>query len=510
MRRHGHDRAGAIGHHDIVGDPDGNARAIDGIDGIRANEHAGLFLVCRRALDLALPCRLVLVCRHGIPALIRRQLVDQRVLGGQHHKRRSPQGVGPGGKDLERIPGFRPERHLRAFAAPDPVLLHGLDPLGPLDLSIVEQLVGIRGGLEKPLVQLFFDHGRIAALAVAVVAPHLLAGQRRITARAEIDRRKLAIDKAHLVHFHKEPLGPAIVAGQAGHSLAPPVKHRSHGPELLAHVLDVLDRPFVGMDAALAGCVLSRQAKGIKAHRKEHIVPVHAQIACPRIRRRHGIPVPNVQVPTGIGQHGHRIVLFLSRIDVRVIQLVLVPFFLPLWFDRGRIVLFCHDPLPGPYDQLGLDRRDPQALHGKIPFASGTKGTLRGTTLVEADRVHPLPLDAGNGGCRRRLHHNGLNDAVPRRVRPCTALLDGALPRFHRNAALYEDGLLVLFITFTDAPRPCSLRLSGQHAPLPETRIAYESTRPHRRPQIVVELRGLEPLTLSMPLRCAPSCATAP
>ena len=44
------------------------------------------------------------------------------------------------------------------------------------------------------------------------------------------------------------------------------------------------------------------------------------------------------------------------------------------------------------------------ALHAEIPFVSGTKGTLRGTTLVEGrDLAHPLPLDADNGGSRRRL-----------------------------------------------------------------------------------------------------------
>ncbi len=60
---HSHDRARAVGHQHIVRDPDRDARLIDRVDGIRAGEHAGLFLVHRFALDIRLtrgllPCRL--------------------------------------------------------------------------------------------------------------------------------------------------------------------------------------------------------------------------------------------------------------------------------------------------------------------------------------------------------------------------------------------------------------------------------------------------------------------
>ena len=45
VRGHGHDRAGAVAHQHVVGDPDRDALAVDRVDGVGAGEDAGLFLV---------------------------------------------------------------------------------------------------------------------------------------------------------------------------------------------------------------------------------------------------------------------------------------------------------------------------------------------------------------------------------------------------------------------------------------------------------------------------------
>ena len=90
------------------------------------------------------------------------------------------------------------------------------------------------------------------------------------------------------------------------------------------------------------------------------------------------------------------------------------------------------------------------------------------------------------------------------------ALLVDALPRFHPFAALCEDGLLLLFSTF--APhRLVAYWVTDGVLNSDKNRLSLPSD--HVKRQAIpglVELRGLEPLTLSMPLRCAPSCATAP
>ena len=63
------------------------------------------------------------------------------------------------------------------------------------------------------------------------------------------------------------------------------------------------------MDVALDGSILGRQAKGVKAHREQDVVAVHAHVARAGIRRRHRIPVTDMQIAGGIGQHGQGIVL---------------------------------------------------------------------------------------------------------------------------------------------------------------------------------------------------------
>ena len=45
MGRYCHDRAGTVRDQHIVGNPDGNPVAVDGIDGVSAGKDAGLFIV---------------------------------------------------------------------------------------------------------------------------------------------------------------------------------------------------------------------------------------------------------------------------------------------------------------------------------------------------------------------------------------------------------------------------------------------------------------------------------
>ena len=133
VRRHGHDGAGAVAHQHVVGDPDGDALAVDRVDGIGAGEDAGLLLVGGRALDLALAGGLGRVRLHRGALLGVVIGVHQRMLRRQHHEGRAPQRVGPRGEDLQRVAGLRVEDDLGALAAADPVGLHGLDALGPVD-----------------------------------------------------------------------------------------------------------------------------------------------------------------------------------------------------------------------------------------------------------------------------------------------------------------------------------------------------------------------------------------
>ena len=75
----------------------------------------------------------------------RGQLLDQRVLGRQHDVGHAEDRVDARGEDRDlqvRLPVDR-DVELDALGAADPVALHRLDALGPVDLREVQQLVGV-------------------------------------------------------------------------------------------------------------------------------------------------------------------------------------------------------------------------------------------------------------------------------------------------------------------------------------------------------------------------------
>ncbi len=147
------------------------------------------------------------------------------MLGGQHHEGHAEGGVGAGGEDLDAMVGAgHGHLELGALGPADPVALHDLDPLGPLQvLQVGQQLVGVGGDAEEPLLQVLFDHQVTAALA-GPVRPHLLIGQHRGTPRAPIDRRLFAIGQPRFQEAQEDDLVEAHIEGVvAAHHPAPVV-----------------------------------------------------------------------------------------------------------------------------------------------------------------------------------------------------------------------------------------------------------------------------------------------
>ena len=241
---HGHDRAGAVGHQDIVGNPDRDALAVDRVRGKAAAEDAGFFFVSRQALDVALAPRLRAIGLHRRSLRRGRQFFDQRMFRRQHHERCAPQRIGPRGEHLDREDligdaAGRLEGDARAFAAADPVGLQHLHPFRPRHAAEIQQLFGVVCDLEEPLVQFLLDDRRAAALAVAIFTPNLLARQGGVALRAEVHGRERAIGQPCFVQTQKEPLGPFVVIRVTRDRLMIPGKHGGHRTQLFAHVLDV-------------------------------------------------------------------------------------------------------------------------------------------------------------------------------------------------------------------------------------------------------------------------------
>ncbi len=212
VRRDGHDGAGAVAHQDVVGDEDGDLLAVDGVGGVGAGEDAGLVLGLGLPLDVGLRGGLGAVGGDGLggggvpagPHVVgalgpggRGELVDQRVLGGQHHVARAEQRVGARGEDGDVLAVDR-EVDAGALGAADPVALLQLDGLGPVQLlQVLQQTVGVRRDPHVPLAQLGLEDGEVAALGAAV-GGDLLVGQDGAQAGAPVDGRVGGIGQAVL------------------------------------------------------------------------------------------------------------------------------------------------------------------------------------------------------------------------------------------------------------------------------------------------------------------------
>ncbi len=215
------------------------------------------------------------------------------------------------------------ERHLRSVAPPDPVALHLLDRVGPVEqVEVVEESVGVGGDAHHPLLQRPFEHGEVAALA-APLGRDLLVGQHRSEARAPVDgglgdvREPLRVEVvALLVGGHRpprprvagravagleqgdeltdrpgapflgvvprvedlqeDPLRPAVVGDVGRRDAAARVVAQAERPELAAHGGDVRLGRLPGVSPGLHRVLLGGEAEGVVAHRVQDVVSAHS------------------------------------------------------------------------------------------------------------------------------------------------------------------------------------------------------------------------------------------
>ncbi len=99
MRGDGHDRAGAVAHEDVVGDPDRDLLIVDRIDRVRAGEDAGLAFGEIGAFEVALVGDFGFVFLDGVAVLGRGEFVDERMFRRKDHVGRAEKRVGPRGED---------------------------------------------------------------------------------------------------------------------------------------------------------------------------------------------------------------------------------------------------------------------------------------------------------------------------------------------------------------------------------------------------------------------------
>ena len=254
------------------------------------------------------------------------------MVGREDHERGPEQGVGSRREHRDRT-GGRVEVDARSGRPSDPVALHRLQGVGPVEpVEVVDQSVGIRRDAHHPLAHRALEHGEVATIT-ATVGGDFLVGDDRAEPRAPVDRRfgdvgqALRVDDrgafgrrqrrpgppirrrpgASLVlgdelgdrprpagvtigrrgvgvvprveDAGEDPLRPLVVPGVGRLDGAPHVVAHPQPAQLLAVVDDVRRRRDGRVLAGLHGKLLGGQAEGVEAHGVQHVATGHPLIA---------------------------------------------------------------------------------------------------------------------------------------------------------------------------------------------------------------------------------------
>ena len=265
---HRHDRPGAVGHEDVVGQEDGDGHAGEGVHDPAAGGDTALVQGCARghSVDLAAAGHLRPEGVHVSLPVRCGQLVDTGVFRRDDGERDAEGGVGTRGEHHERfdvasgvavIVGYC-EAELGTFGASDPVALHDLDLFGPVHgVHVVQELLGVVGDPVEPLLHVA-ALDQVSRAFAGAVAEYLLVGQHGLAAGTPVDRSGVAVDEAGFVELQEDPLRPAHVGRIVAADHASPVVDRADATQRSREGLDVgfgVD-PRVG--ACLDGGVLGR------------------------------------------------------------------------------------------------------------------------------------------------------------------------------------------------------------------------------------------------------------
>ena len=263
------------------------------------------------------------------------------MLWSQNHKSNTKSSIGTGGKYPDLLFLYsgvvKGKGNLSALALAYPVPLHYFYPLWPVNAIMFHKLIGIFGDAEEPLLQISPTHCGTTALTEAP-AHYLFISQHRLAVGAPVNRSLAPISQISIVKLQEEPLCPLVVLRQAGNYLSTPVVDSAYALELTAHVFDILHRPGKGMNAPLDSGILGGQTKGIETHRVKYIITLQSLKSGVNIRWCHGIPVPDMEVARGIGEHSQCIKFGAGVILSNFVEPILGPLLLPLLLYFLRVI----------------------------------------------------------------------------------------------------------------------------------------------------------------------------
>ena len=413
MARDTHDRAGPVAHQHVVAHVDGDPRiGIGGVQervqGIGPGGDPGLLLGEVRAVQLGLHGGLLPVGVHGGALLRARDHVDQGVLGREHHEGDPVQRVGPGREHLDAdvVPLDR-EADLRPLGAADPLALHGLDRLRPVQpLEVVDEPVRVGRDPQHPLLE-GAAHARVVPALTAPV-DHLLVGEDRLELLAPPDGDLGLVDEATVVEPGEDPLRPAVVVGRAGRELTVPVVAEADRLHLAPEGGDVRLRGHRGVLPGLDRVLLGRQPERVVPHGVQDVEALHPLPARDDVGADVADGVPDVEPrPGGVGEHVEHVVLGALRVEALVPRPggaegpVLQPVLLPAGLELARFVSLTHGEGGGARTSpAGLEALRAQRIvrPRSAPPHSGRNSTAGGGPGPSLPTVPRIGLGRVDGG----------------------------------------------------------------------------------------------------------------
>ena len=327
MSGDGHDRSGAVAHENVVGNPNRDFLAVDGIDRQSPCENAAFVFREIRTIEVAFARDSGAVFFYGLLALRCCDARNKRMLGSEDHVGRAKKGVRARGENGDRFfAALGGEPDLGTFAASDPIFLEKLDALGPIEtVQSFDQAVGKGRDAEHPLAEWPPLDGKSTNFALAI--HDFLVGQNSAEFRAPVDwhfgdisetdvilvvagvcgdrfRAVRGWVEPSIVELKKNPLGPLDITWIGRADLAIPVVAEADGLELPTEIIDIAGRGDARMLAGFDGVLLCWQTECIPTHRVKHVVALHAVEAGENVRGRVAFDMADMKsVSTGIWEH---------------------------------------------------------------------------------------------------------------------------------------------------------------------------------------------------------------
>ena len=354
LRGHGHDRPRPVAHEHVLGQVDGDGLAVEGVGHGAAGEDAPLLQRPLRglALDLRLPAYPLYELRHLPAVLFGRQSPHHGMLGRHDRIGHAEGGVGAGGehaqggavRDRTTVRFDQGQVELRTLRSADPVSLHDLDPLGPVQaVQVPEQLFRVGGDPEEPLLQVALGY-HVARTLAGPVRQDLLVGQHRLAAGTPVHRRHGPVGQPRVQEALEDELVPAHVLRVVAAYLPAPVVDGADGDDAGLQLLDARLGEDPGVDPRLDGRVLGGQAEGVEAEGGQHGVALHPAVAHDQVAEGVVAHVAHVRPPARVGVHRQHVVLGLRIPRIDLVGPLRGPPLLPLPLDGLRVVALGHCP----------------------------------------------------------------------------------------------------------------------------------------------------------------------